>query len=56
MRCDDDRDDEGGANLPNIARVEKVYPDGRLQVLWAYHPTHPDVPRELEFGPYEILL
>lgn len=56
MRCDDDGDDEGGANLPEIARVEKVYPDGRLRVLWAYHPAHPDVPRELEFGPYEILL
>ena len=57
MRCGDDGDDEeGGAKSPEIAKVEKVYPDGQLRVLWAYHPAHLNVPRELEFGPYEILL
>ena len=59
VRCGDggdDEEEEGGANSLEIARVEKVCPDGRLRVLWAYHPAHPNVPRDIEFGPYEILL
>jgi len=57
VRCGDDSDDEEGrAKSSEIAKVEKVYPDGRLQVLWAYRPAHLNIPQELEFGPYEILL
>lgn len=34
MRCGDDNDDEeGGANSPEIAKVEKVYPDGRTSSM-----------------------
>ena len=57
MRCDDDgHNEEGGANLPEIARVKKIYSDGQLQVLWAYYPAHSDISRELKFSPYKILL
>lgn len=54
MRCSDDRGND--ANPPEITRVERVLPDGRLGVLWAYHPSHLDVPKKLVFSTYEILL
>ena len=52
MRCEGDRE----AAVREIAKVERIYPNGRLGLLWAYHPVHPHVPREIDFGPYEILL
>ena len=54
VRCSEDGGND--TDPPEIAKVERVFPDGRLGVLWAYHPNHQDVPKEFEFGPYEILL
>ncbi|OCK92898.1 uncharacterized protein K441DRAFT_662564 [Cenococcum geophilum 1.58] len=31
-------------------------PNDRLSVLWAYHPSSPEVPKEFNFRRYEILL
>src|SRR4051794_34349939 len=53
VKCEDDEDDE---NQPWIAKVEGIYANNQLRVLWTYHPSTIDVPKELEFGPYEILL
>lgn len=49
-------DEEGGVNPPEVARIEKTYPDGRLRVLRRYHHVHAMVPRDFKLGPYEILL
>ena len=54
VRCEDDREDV--ASWPEIGKVKRICPDDRLGILWAYHHDHPDVPRECDFGPYELLL
>ena len=50
----DDRD-----ALPEIARVDKIRLDGRLNITWTYHPSHASVPPGPEhgrYGPFELLI
>lgn len=54
MRCEDDG--EGAVQSPEIAKVERINSNGQLGMLWAYHPVHQHVPKDLKFGPYELLL
>lgn len=51
VKCDGEDDEI----RPPIAKVDKIYTDGQLGVLWTYHPSSPEVPKG-SFGRYEILL
>jgi len=52
VNCEDYEDED----RPAIAKVTETFTDGRLAILWTYHPHSLNLANDLEFGPREILL
>ena len=52
MNCEDYE----GEDRPAIAKVTGTLTDGRLAILWIYHPHSLNLANDLEFGPREVLL
>lgn len=42
--------------VPPSLRSQRRFTDGRLAILWTYHPHSLNLANDLEFGPREILL
>ena len=43
------------SDLLDIVRVKDIRLDGRLGVIWTYHPLYLNMQEGFKFGPFEIL-
>ncbi|KAF2806407.1 uncharacterized protein BDZ99DRAFT_573923 [Mytilinidion resinicola] len=50
-----DKDETNERDLPEIARVEKLRPNGHLDITWMYYPSILDLREPVKSAPNEIL-